>query len=109
MCGRLAVFDNCRGQAYDGAANMMGHISGVAKRLQERAPAAIAVHHFAHSFNQVLQDVAKQCRPVKDALDRFVHDLVKLFRNSPKRSLLLGKCAADLSQSLNDDIATTTT
>ena len=51
----------------------------------------------------MLQDVAKQCRPVKDALD-LVHDLVKLFRNSPKRSSLLGKCAADLSQSLNDDI-----
>ena len=62
-----------------------------------------AVHYFAHSINLVLQDVAKQCRPVKDALD-LVHDLVKLFRNSPKRSLLLGKCAADLSQSLNDDL-----
>ena len=70
MCDCL---DNCRGQAYDGVANMMGHISGVAKRLQERAPAANAVHRFAHSFNQVLQDVAKQCRPVKDALD-LVHD-----------------------------------
>ena len=45
----------------------------------------------------------KQCRPVKDALD-LAHDLVILFRNYPKRSLLLGKCAADLSQSLNDYI-----
>ena len=82
---------------------MMDHIGGVAKRLQERAPAAIAVHCFAHSVNLVLQVVAKQCRPVKDALD-LIRYLVKLFRTSPKRSLLFGKCAADLSLSLNDDV-----
>ena len=83
---------------------MMGHISGVAKSYRNVHRLQLhAVHYFAHSINLVLQDVAKQCRPVKDALD-LVHDLVKLFRNSPKRSLLLGKCAADLSQSLNDDI-----
>ena len=27
---------NCRGQAYDSAANMSGHISGVAARIRKR-------------------------------------------------------------------------
>ena len=31
----------CRGQAYDGASNMRGHISGVAARIQEIEPTAI--------------------------------------------------------------------
>ena len=71
MCDCL---DNCRGQAYDGVANMMGHISGVAKSYRNVHRLQLhAVHYFAHSINLVLQDVAKQCRPVKDVLD-LVHD-----------------------------------
>ena len=54
----------------------MGHMSGVAKRLQDEEPAAIAVHCLAHSVNLVLQDITKLCRPVKDALD-VEHDCVK--------------------------------
>ena len=44
----------CRGQVYDGAANMMGHLSGVAKKLQDEHPAAIKVHCLAHSLNLCL-------------------------------------------------------
>ena len=52
--------DHCRGQAYDGAANMMGHLSGVAKQLQSEQPSAIKVHCLAHSLNLCLQDTAKK-------------------------------------------------
>ena len=38
----------CRGQAYDGAANMSGHISGVATRIQEIEPTAVFVHCLGH-------------------------------------------------------------
>ena len=31
---------NCRGQCYDGASNMMGHKTGVAKRIQDLQPKA---------------------------------------------------------------------
>ena len=55
----------CRGQAYDGVASMMGHLSGVANRLQDEELAAIAVHCLAHSVNLILQDITKLCRPVK--------------------------------------------
>lgn len=41
---------HCRGQAYDGAANMSGHITGVAKRIEEEEPTAIFVHCLAHSI-----------------------------------------------------------
>ncbi|XP_028418302.1 zinc finger MYM-type protein 1-like [Dendronephthya gigantea] len=54
----------CRGQAYDGAANMAGCISGVAKRLQEDEPSALFVHCLAHNLNLCLQDCGRQCDAV---------------------------------------------
>ena len=41
----------CRGQAYDGASNMAGHLSGVVVRLQREEPRAYYVHCLAHSLN----------------------------------------------------------
>ena len=49
----------CRGQAYDGASNMSGYISGVAARIQEIEHTAIYVHCLAHSTNLCLQTLAR--------------------------------------------------
>lgn len=50
---------HCRGQAYDDASNMMGHLNGVATQIQKEELRAISVHYFAHCLNLCLQDVAK--------------------------------------------------
>ena len=86
----------CRGQAYDGAANMMGHLSGVAKQLQDEQPAAIKVHCLAHSLNLCLQETAKKCQPIRTALENTM-ELCKLIRYSPKRTNLLQECKQELS------------
>ena len=39
----------CRGQAYDGASNMSGHLNGVAVQID--VPAALFLHCFAHCTN----------------------------------------------------------
>ena len=58
---RLALpISQCRGQAYDGASNMSGHISGVAARIQECESTAIFVHCLAHCTNLCLQKVGSQ-------------------------------------------------
>ena len=74
----------CRGQTYDGAANMAGHISGVADRLSKDEPRALYVHCMAHSLNLCLQDCARKCHVVRDAL-HLVSELCNLIRASPKR------------------------
>ena len=51
--------ESCRGKAYDGAANMIGRLSGVAQQIQSEQPEAIKVHCLAHSPNLCLQDTAK--------------------------------------------------
>lgn len=77
----------CRGQAYDGASNMAGHLNGVAVRLQREEPRAHYVHCLAHSLNLCLQDCGRSCRCVRDALD-LCSDLSNLVRASPKRLAL---------------------
>ena len=86
---------NCRGQAYDGASNMQGNIKGVATRIQEVEPSAIHVHCLAHCLNLCLQDVAKQCSLVRDALDN-VNEILKLIKNSPKRSEVFNQMSAQI-------------
>ena len=78
------LIDNCRGQAYDGASNLSGHLSGVAARMLAKQPAALAVHCLAHCINLCLQEVSSSCRAVRDALNT-VHDVTTLIKTSPKR------------------------
>ena len=40
---------NCRGQYYDGATNMVGHKTGVAKRIQDLQPKALLTVMDSHS------------------------------------------------------------
>ena len=81
----------CRGQAYDGAANMMGHLTGVAKQLLSEEPGAVPVHCLAHSLNLCLQDVAKKCQPIRNALN-VVMELSQLIGYLPKRTLVFQQC-----------------
>ena len=62
----------CRGQAYNGASNMSGHVSGVASQIHKLEPSAIYVHCLAHCTNLCLQTVGRQVAPVRDALDLHV-------------------------------------
>ena len=86
----------CRGQSYDGASNMMGHLHGVATQIQTEETTAISVHCLAHSLNLCLQDAAKKCVPVRNALD-IVMEISKLIRYSPKRTLVFEQCKQDMS------------
>ena len=49
----------CRGQGYDGAANMSGLYSGVQARIREIESLATYVHCAAHNLNLVLNDAVK--------------------------------------------------
>lgn len=78
---------NCRGQAYDGASNMAGHLNGVAARILKEAPKAHYVHCLAHSLNLCLQDCTSSCPIIKESL-LLVTELSTLVRASPKRLAL---------------------
>ena len=79
--------ENCRGQAYDGASNFQGRVSGVAKRFQDENPAAVPVHCLAHCVNLCLQEVARKVTSIKEGLN-FTMDVIQLIKLSPKRQVV---------------------
>ena len=87
---------SCRGQAYDGAANMSGCLQGVATRIKSEEPAALHVHCLAHCLNLCLQDSARICVLVRDTLV-LVMEVVKLIQYSPKRSNLFDSLKLQMS------------
>ena len=74
----------CRGQEYDGAANMQGRRTGVATGIKNEQPAALSVHCCAHSLNLCLQDARRRLVCLSDALG-ICRGIVDLIRLSPKR------------------------
>ncbi|XP_029448223.1 zinc finger MYM-type protein 1-like isoform X2 [Rhinatrema bivittatum] len=77
----------CRGQTYDGTADMSGHIRNVAAQFKRRNPAALHIYCFAQCINLCLQDVGKNCKAVQDALD-LVLEVTCLIKRSSKRNHL---------------------
>jgi hypothetical protein len=49
-----------RGQGYDGANNMKGHVNGLKKLIMEEAPSAYYVHCFAYQLQLTPVAVAKE-------------------------------------------------
>lgn len=92
----MLPLSSCRGQAYDGAANMSGRISGVAARIKSDVPSALHVHCLAHCLNLCLQDSARICVIVRDTLE-LVIGIVKLIKYSPKRSSLFESLKTQMS------------
>ena len=88
--------NTCRGQAYDGAAIMSGHLRGVASHFKKEEPAALYVHCVAHSLNLSLQDASRSCTSVRDSL-KLVMEIVKLIKCSPKRTTLFNTIKSQLS------------
>ena len=80
----------CRGQAYDGAANMQGKRKGLATIIKNEAPAALSVHCLAHSLNLCLQDAGRQNVLLRNSMD-IVREIVKLVNYSPKRKHLFSQ------------------
>ena len=80
---------DCRGQCYDGAANMHGKKSGVATRILRMNELALYTHCASHKLNLC---VAASCQNqnVKNMMDN-IQVISKFFNNSPKRQSLLEK------------------
>ena len=75
---------------------MMGHLRGVATQIMTSEPTAIKVYCFAHCLNLCLQDVTRNCQPIKAALD-LTTEISQLIMRSPKRLLVFDQCKNDLS------------
>ena len=75
--------NRCRGQCYDGAANMSGKRSGVAAQIQMEEPRAIYLHCMGHSVNLEVQESF-----MSDTFDT-VLELSKTLKYSSKKKAML--------------------
>ena len=82
--------EDCRGQCYDGAANMCGIRSGVATQLSAKEPRALFTHYYGHSLGLAACDSIKNSKIVKNALD-VTYEVCKLLKYSPCRASLFDK------------------
>ena len=57
ICSVGLDISHCRGQSYDGAANMSGHLNGVQKRFRDKHPSMLFVYCSGHQINLAVQDV----------------------------------------------------
>ena len=72
-------FSDCRGQAYDGASNMSGRMSGVQARISAENPKAIYVHCLNHSLNLAVQDTSKRISLFRNTLN-VIQEISNLIR-----------------------------
>lgn len=82
---RMALpWTDCRGQCYDGAANMAGCRSGLQTRVRDIQEEVMYIHCNAHNMNLAFQDAVAESKLCRDAMN-IVKDLINTIRESPKR------------------------
>ena len=88
---------NCRGQCYDGAANMAGIRTGVATQISECKQRAIFTH--CYGVNLTATDTMRQSKVLCNALDT-VGEISRLLKYSPRRDSLFESIKFDVSPGL---------
>ena len=88
--------NNCRGQCYDGAANMRGARSGVATQIQAEEPKAHFTHCHGHALNLAASDTMKKNKLLRNMLDTTL-EMTKLIKFSPRRDAIFQKIKAEVS------------
>ena len=79
-------FNRCRGQCYDGASNMSGHKSGIAKSITDIESRALYTHCYGHSLNLAVGNTIKNIKILTDVMD-IIHEMSALIKFSPKRDV----------------------
>ena len=75
---------------------MMGHKTGVAKRIQDLQPKAYPTHCHGHSLSLSVKDTTKNWKLLSDTTMDTAKESVSFIKFSPKRENLLGEIEEDL-------------
>jgi len=88
-----------RGQGYDGASNMQGHLNGLKTLILNETPSAYCIHCFAHQLQLTLVALAKKDSNVDDFFC-LVTNVLNIVGASFKRRDLLWKHQAEQLEEL---------
>ena len=87
---------DCRGQCYDGAANMAGVRNGVATQICKEEPRALFSHCYGHALNLAASDTVKQNKIHCDTLATAIK-ISKLLKFTPRRDALFSKLKVEIA------------
>ena len=76
--------NRCRGQCYDGAANMSGRRRGVATQIQKKEHRAMYIHCMGHCLNLAMQDTCRSIKMMSDVFNTVI-ELSKILKYSAKK------------------------
>ena len=83
MLRKQISLDNCRGQCYDGASNMLVKKSGVAKQIFDIQPKAFATHFHCHSLRISVKEATQELKILSNTMDTS-GEIAMLVKYSPK-------------------------
>ncbi len=89
----------CRGECYDGAANMAGSRRGAATQILQEESRAIFLHCYGHALNLAASDAIKQSKVLRDVLDTTA-EISNLLKYSPRRDALFENIKAQTAPSV---------
>lgn len=87
---------SCRGQCYDGAANMAAVCAGVAKQILAVEPRPLYTHCYGHSLNLACQHTIREIKVLRNAIDMTL-ELPRLLKYSSKGNATYKKLKEELS------------
>ena len=90
----LAI-SNCRGQYYDGTANMASIWNGVIVQICAEEPQALYLHCYSHALNLAASDTVKKNKIFHDVLDTVF--IIKLLGFSPQHHSLATKLKEEIT------------
>ena len=94
--------DNCRGQCYDGASNMFGKKSGVAKQIPNIQPNVFATHCHCRSLSLSVKEATNESKILSDTMDTSgeIAILVK-YSSKPEQKLEWIKVTYEKDEAVN--------
>ena len=102
LLGFNLQLENCRGQTYDGASNMLGMKSGVATRILAEQPKALAVHCQGHTLSLTVKQLTSSCKILGDTMVT-VDEICTLVKYLSKRENLLGTIRENAEGQFDDE------
>ena len=91
------TFDNCRGQASDGASVMRGRKNGVSTRILRDYPLAIYSYCSGHGLSLICQD-AVSSHPDLKKIQEYIRDILAFIQYSPRRRSEFNALVLDQAQ-----------
>ena len=73
-------WSHCRGQCYDGAANVAGFRKGVTAQILRMDARALYTHCYDNSLNLAMCDTIQQCKLTRDVMN-VTHEISKLLKD----------------------------